>query len=1388
MYAGKLILNNTKKIYNTDVQNRLSQILHLGTNFRMFCAEAHQKFTPAFWRQCLGVCVLLSVNNVEASSSLNTAPQDFTINFGVSCTNNFIEPTGGASPYAYALDTTTTHGNLSLTADTLGYTYTPNTGYFGTDSFSYVVTDNISSTATDTINITVNAPTIPPTAANLTINSIPFAAPPTPITGTLPQADDGYGNILSMTYALGATGPAAGNTVTLNPDGTYTYMPASGFFGADSFTYTVLNAAGSSSEYTVILTIDGPPPLTIAASANVSIPFGGTYTNTIFATGGIEPYAYSAVASNGMLISSAPNYAYIPSAGFFGTDTITNVVEDSYGNVSTYSFSITVNAPTTPPTAADLAITPIPFAEPPTPINGTLPQADDGYGNILSMTYALGATSPTSGDVTINSDGTYTHTPASGFFGADSFTYTVLNAAGIASPEYTVTLTIDAPTIPPTAENLTINPISFAAPPTPINGTLTANDGYGGVLPMTYALGNSPVNGEVVLDPATGNYTYRSYSGFFGADSFTYTVLNAAGSSSEYIVTLMINAPTIPPTAADLTIAVQPNTSFTGALPAASDGYGNIFSITYEGTQSPQHTSTFILNPDGTFSYAPTADFLGTDSFRYKVRDVVGDSVEYIVNLTINYLPVVFTGALEISDPATNFHFPGSRYDQYTFTAPSTGSYEFRTSPPGFDTVLYLFSNLFSPANTNTNRLSMNDDGAGSLNSLITHALTAGTTYIAVITNYSNQFGSYTLTITPPPFDFAGENATLTETDFNIFPSLISTSGTPDVTINLTTENKTIPKILSSIRNVIKNGSKKLTLTGTSTYTGTTSINAGILAGNISNSSSVVVTGTYDLNGTARTVKNLSGSGVIKSSSTNAALIVNVSAQSNFSGILESTINGLTKTGIETLILSGANTYLGTTNISAGTLVGNISKALTLAAPQYFQTSEVILLNLENIAAQPWTTYAYNYTATEAQSYIRFKLRQDPSWEYLDTISVKVQGNQTNLLTNGDFETGNLSGWIQGAVAGWNGGSGSVVFGGANTGNYRYRAWNRSLFQSFTTTPGQNYTFSFAFENDGGTPQQFIASMGGRAISTPTYYYLGSRHQTLNTLIGAAGSVIGLQQDSFTTTARALTLNNTSPLVIASNLIGAGCLILDGTSSVTLSGTSTYSGGTTIKSGNTLKISSANNIGTGTLTLQGGVLQALASFELNQTLSLASASSSIDPNGYDLILSGLITGTAGSKLTITAPNGGTIIYAGSSQIIRSGNIFTIPTPAPVLLSSTSNTIDDTALQTVADITAASGTPDVTFSMTTNPTVYGNISYPIKDVTVSGDMTLKGENTYTGETKVENGAALAISKPKNIGSGSLVFKAGTKLRITQCSSFFNQARAPRPKVFQDLQLC
>ncbi len=87
-----------------------------------------------------------------------------------------------------------------------------------------------------------------------------------------------------------------------------------------------------------------------------------------------------------------------------------------------------------------------------------------------------------------------------------------------------------------------------------------------------------------------------------------------------------------------------------------------------------------------------------------------------------------------------------------SFVAPSTGSFTFSTIAasltPGSsdDTYLSLYQTAFNPATPATNFLKGDDDtGVGAL-SLITQNLTAGTTYIIVVSTYDNIVqGSFTL-------------------------------------------------------------------------------------------------------------------------------------------------------------------------------------------------------------------------------------------------------------------------------------------------------------------------------------------------------------------------------------------------------------------------------------------------------------------------------------------------------------------------------------------------------------------------------------------------------------------------------------------------------------------
>jgi autotransporter-associated beta strand repeat/autotransporter-associated beta strand repeat/autotransporter-associated beta strand repeat/autotransporter-associated beta strand repeat len=134
-----------------------------------------------------------------------------------------------------------------------------------------------------------------------------------------------------------------------------------------------------------------------------------------------------------------------------------------------------------------------------------------------------------------------------------------------------------------------------------------------------------------------------------------------------------------------------------------------------------------------------------------------------------------------------------------------------------------------------------------------------------------------------------------------------------------------------------KDGVGTLTLGGTNTYTGATTVNAGTLkAGKITqafgNGSAVTVgaAGTLDIGGFNETLGSLSGSGVVTNSGAAKTLTVGNANSTTFSGVIDNAGGaiGLTKAGAGTLTLSGANTYTGNTAISRGILNAQSNSAL----------------------------------------------------------------------------------------------------------------------------------------------------------------------------------------------------------------------------------------------------------------------------------------------------------------------------------------------------------------------------------------------------------------------------------------------------------------------------
>src|SRR5439155_789997 len=104
---------------------------------------------------------------------------------------------------------------------------------------SYTITDSNGDSSTATVSITVNGL---PLARNDSYGAVENQAL---TTGNVLSNDD-LGDTPTGITAFDATS-VKGGTVASNGDGTFSYKPASGFFGIDTFGYTITDSSGDNS-------------------------------------------------------------------------------------------------------------------------------------------------------------------------------------------------------------------------------------------------------------------------------------------------------------------------------------------------------------------------------------------------------------------------------------------------------------------------------------------------------------------------------------------------------------------------------------------------------------------------------------------------------------------------------------------------------------------------------------------------------------------------------------------------------------------------------------------------------------------------------------------------------------------------------------------------------------------------------------------------------------------------------------------------------------------------------------------------------------------------------------------------------------------------------------
>ena len=148
-------------------------------------------------------------------------------------------------------------------------------------------------------------------------------------------------------------------------------------------------------------------------------------------------------------------------------------------------------------------------------------------------------------------------------------------------------------------------------------GTLTLNtDGS-----YSYSLDNTnPVVNA--LTPASAPLT----------DVFTYT-LSDGHLTDTAALTITISGANDAATALDDNFSVSGDTALVGTLTgndiSSGDG-GNVWSL-----GAGASNGTAVVNADGTFTYTPNANFIGTDNFTYSITDANGDVSTATVSVTV---------------------------------------------------------------------------------------------------------------------------------------------------------------------------------------------------------------------------------------------------------------------------------------------------------------------------------------------------------------------------------------------------------------------------------------------------------------------------------------------------------------------------------------------------------------------------------------------------------------------------------------------------------------------------------------------------------------------------------------------------------------------------------
>ncbi|RZL50211.1 MAG: hypothetical protein EOP00_05365, partial [Pedobacter sp.] len=1058
---------------------------------------------------------------------------------------------------------------------------------------------------------------------------------------------------------------SAHGTIVKNANGTVTYTPNTGYYGQDTFTYTICTTInGTTTCDDGVVTVNISPDVnapTFTSGTNLQCQAGppSTYgAQATFATQvrfAISPNTAGTISNSATTINSSTNVASATgtvtwSSTFFGPATITAIASGSNGPKSTtYSVNI-VQAPTLELTSGSA--------------NQTI-CSGSAIGDIV-YTYGGGSTGVTvtgiaSGNYTINT--TAKTVTISGLIASTS-NYTI-TTIGHTSPCGPVALT----------GTITVNPIStLSAGGGPVSQIVCNGSA---ISPITYTFGGSATTAIVTNLPAglTSNINGKvlTISGIPTA-SGTYTVTTSGHTAPCAAIVLTGTITTQPlPTAGSIAAS---QTICNGATPSAFTSVAGTSStggtITYRWELSTDNLNwTTIASQTGP-TYAPGA-LTATSYFRrITIATQNGIACQSVpsntITITVNALPTAsIAGTTTVCRNATapNVTFTGANGTApYTFTYKINGGSDQTVVSVG---NVASVSQLTSTASTFTYTLVSVRDASSTaclnsatgsaiitINPLPTANISAGT---AVCQNAATPTVTFTGASGTAPYTFTyningGSSTTITTTSGNSVSINAPTGSVGTFNYNLTSvkdaSSTTCTGTATGTASIVVNPLPTATIGGTTAVCLNATSPAIIFTGAVG---TAPYTFTYNING---------GSNQTVTTSTGNSVAVNVqtTAAGTFTYNLVSVRDASSTTCSNTT--SGAATVtvnpLPTASISGTTAVCRNATSPTITFTGANGTAPYTFTYKIN-GGSDLTTVSNGSTATVSQAttgagsfiYTLVSVKDASGTTCTNTAS------GTATITVNQLPTASISG---NATVCRNGTAPTVSFTAASG-----------------TAP---YTFTYTLN---GGANQTITSTGNTATITQATGTVGSFAYTLvsvqdasstactNTATGTATVVVKQLPSAAISGATAVCVNANQPNVTFTGSAGTAPY----TFTYTINGGSPLSVTTT--SGNTVTVAAPT-------TTAGSFVYALVSVSDAGTVSCSNTASGSATITVNPLPTASISGTTDVCLNATASN---ITFTGANGTAPYTFTYKINGGSDLTTTSTANTA------TVSRSTATAGT-------------------------------------------------------------------------------------------------